>query len=173
MTGRTFSGCGLGLLLALGVLAAGCRMDNRDPSQENTMPRQDSVRPAPPGLDVQTARTMLRADLDEIIKLVQPAEFTRVDPTGVAEVPLTCPLPDGGDGKSYGFKTRQSAEHVDDPEGRARLISDHWRSKGYTLQLRTELGYQVLAQTREGGSLSFIVSERGMTLSGESACVPA
>jgi hypothetical protein len=134
---------------------------------------QGSRPTAPQGLDVETARRLLRADLEEVIGLVKPAKFTRVDPTGLPEVLLTCPRPDSSDGKSYSFKTLQSIMRIDSPEATAKLISDHWRSKGYTLQLRTELGYQVLAWTREGGSLSFIVSEPGMTLSGESACVPS
>jgi hypothetical protein len=134
---------------------------------------QGSRPTAPQGLDVETARRLLRADLEEVIGLVKPAKFTRVDPTGLPEVLLTCPRPDGSDGKSYGFKTLQSPMRIDNPEATAKLISDHWRGKGYDLQLRTKVGYEILAWTREGGSMTFIVSGAGMTLSGESACVPS
>jgi hypothetical protein len=173
MTVRSTSRYGLGLLALLGCLAAGCRADEPDAGEGIATDHQSSLRSAPRSLDLETARRLLRADLDEVVKLVQPAEFTLVDPTGVLEVPVTCDLPDEREGKSYIFQTRQYARHIDEPGEAARLISEHWRGKGYAIQLRTELGYQVLAWTREGGSLSFIVGEPGMTLSGESACVPA
>lgn len=122
-------------------------------------------------VDLETVRNQFRTDLREAEQMLQPAQFESKD--AVDEVSGPCDLPDGSEGSAYLFKTRQAVGHVGDPEAKANLIADHWRGKGYKVEMATELGYRVTARTHKGGALSFIVGEPGMTLSGETPCVPA
>lgn len=163
------------ILLAglVACLAAGCRQDGQAPTQEVAPTVDQPTEQARPPIDLETARKLFRTDLEEAERLLRPATFKLKDAAGVAEVPLTCDLPDGRQGRSYIFKVRESAVPLDDPAGRARLIEGLWRSKGYTTTVRTNIAFDVQAVTKEGGVLLFFASDQGMNLSGESACVPA
>lgn len=165
---------GMLLIALVACLVVGCRQADGDGRQEANMPSNArGQQPAAPPIDLETARRRFRADLEEAERLLQPAKFELKDGSGGAEVPLTCNRPDGSEGRSYIFKVRESAAPLDDPAATARLVEDHWRGKGYTTTLRTNIAFDVQAITKEGGTLLFFASSRGMNLSGESACVQA
>lgn len=130
---------------------------------------------AGPSIDSETARRLFREDLDQVETLLRPLRFRVIDEGGVAEVPLTCLLPDGSDGRSYGFKGREAMTDVEDPAGKAKVVADHWRGKGYQVKERSRIAYEVTARTAEGGALWFIVGldGQGLSVSGESACAAA
>lgn len=148
------------LLAMLTFTGVGCQSGGQDQSEE-----------AGVTVDLERSREQVRADLEEVEQLLQPAQFKLKN--SQAEIPMTCELPSGEDGRSYLFDTRESASHVDDPEAKANLVANHWRDKGHAVEVATEAGYRVTAQTSQGGVLIFVASEPGMTFGGETPCVPA
>jgi hypothetical protein len=171
--GHGFARAGIALVALVGCLAAGCRQDGEEPTREVGTVIDESTQQAGPSVDLETARRLFRMDLEETERLLRPAEFKAKDANGVTEVPLTCDRRDGSEGRSYVFKVRESAVPLEDPAGRARLVEAHWRGKGYAVTVRAAIGFDVQAVTKEGGTLLFFASDRGMNLSGESACVQA
>jgi hypothetical protein len=170
---RGLARVGITLVALVGCLAASCRNDSEGPTRDvETAVDQRTVQ-AQSLEDLETARRLFRTDLEETERLLRPAEFKAKDGSGMTEVPLTCDRRDGSGGRSYVFKLRESAVPLEDPAGKARLVEDHWRGKGYAVTVRTAIGFDVQAVTKEGGILLFFASDRGMNLSGESACVQA
>lgn len=162
---RGVTGAVLALLVALGLIVGGCQADGQDgPGDE---PGGAEV-----AGDLETVRDRFRADLQEAEQLLQPARFQLKEGAGAAEIPLTCDLPDGNVGNSYLFDVRESPGRVDDPEAKANMVADHWRDKGYEVEVRTVAGFDVIAESPEGGALTFHAGESGMNLSGETPCVP-
>ncbi|CAN5306349.1 hypothetical protein BH09ACT5_BH09ACT5_00050 [soil metagenome] len=80
-----------------------------------------------------------------------------------------CALPGGGSGRAF-----SALRIADEPvPAAAAAITSAWDDLGYSLE-RTEIGpVTQLVATREGGQiLIFRVSDRAMTLQGESECRP-
>jgi hypothetical protein len=155
------------LLTALGLLSAGCGSGGQDePEDDGTQEVNVTTE------DLETLRGRYRADLQEAERLLQPARFVLKDPESATEIPLACDLPDGTTGQSVLFDVREAAGTVDDPEATANQVADHWRDKGYEVEVRTVAGFDVVAQSSDGGALVFHVGDSVMNFSGETPCVP-
>lgn len=126
-------------------------------------------------MSVDTAFAEIERLLDETQRVLGPAEFA-------AEVarPATgpCIRPDGRAGRSRLVATRFAPN---DPTGadvaasaRTARVARVWIDRGCRVQTRSSatLGHEVVATTPSGGIVVFGIGAHGMTLGGQTACVP-
>jgi hypothetical protein len=149
--------CAVLLTLLLGLAGTGCQWAGRGNAEE-----------ADVTAELETSRKQFRSELQEVEQMLQPAEFRLTG--SEAEIPMSCL----DDGRSYLFDVREAAGPIDDPKGKANLIAEHWRGKGYQVEITPlEETFQVSGRTPDGGRLTFVAGERAMALHGESPCVTA
>lgn len=130
-------------------------------------------------VSLDAARARLDRLLDETARALAPARFT-AEPARPARGP--CHRPDGRAGSSRLLATRFAARDPadpDDPDGAdaaalAGQVARLWRDHGCGVRVNASqtLGHEVVATTPEGGILVFGIAAHGMTLGGETACVP-
>lgn len=83
--------------------------------------------------------------------------------------PLHCDLPDGGDGRSYGFN--RLGPPPDDVEAVVETVRELWEGLGYSVR-ETTVGpvVELATRTEDDAPIVFGASENAVGVRGESAC---